>query len=164
MEIGVETVSFVHSLAPARQTLSKGTTSPQIFRPFTPGLEKATVMSVSPTVWVTDPLGLGRGRSSFVADCASAALAERMTRARTTRWFRRCKGLPPGSSRAAQHSEQPGAVITDRRDCSSRASRRTWNPGARWVGSALPEVVPDDARLARRLDAVRCARAPQRGG
>src|SRR6516164_698407 len=99
MEIGVETVSFVHSLAPARQTLSKGTTSPQIFRPFTPGLEKATVISVRPTVWVTDPLGLGRGRSSFVADCASATLAERMTTARTTRWMRRCTGLPPGEVR-----------------------------------------------------------------
>ena len=40
--MGVDTVSFVHSLAPARQTLSKGTTSPQIFRPFTAGLEYAS--------------------------------------------------------------------------------------------------------------------------
>ena len=39
MVAGVERVSFEHSFAPARQTSSKGTTSPQIFRPFTAGLE-----------------------------------------------------------------------------------------------------------------------------
>src|SRR5689334_20580945 len=104
MEIGVETVNFVHSLAPARQTLSKGTTSPQIFRPFTPGLEKATVISVVPTVWVTDPCGLGRGRSSFGGVWASAAPAT--VRVSRTRRVQRSTGTSR-ASRGAQH--RPGA-------------------------------------------------------
>src|SRR5215813_8049718 len=106
MEIGVETVSFVHSLAPARQTLSKGTTSPQItFRPFTPGAEKATVISVVPTVWVTDPFGLGRGRSSF--DVVWASAAPPTVRASSRRRVQRSTGASR-ASRGAQHRPGPG--------------------------------------------------------
>src|SRR5438105_3995875 len=51
----------VASFAPVRQTLSYGTSPPQIVRPFTPGRAYVMVMSVNPTVCVTTCFWLVRG-------------------------------------------------------------------------------------------------------
>src|SRR5262249_5977361 len=68
-------VTLVAALAPARHSLSYGTRLPKIFRPFTPGDEYSTVMSVRPTVWVTFAFGLKRGRSTVCADASEARIA-----------------------------------------------------------------------------------------
>ena len=69
-------------------------------------------MSVRPTVWVTDPFGLGRGRSSFGADWANAALlaasvTERMAwgRERST-----SASLEKGGARSIGQPRGPGAT------------------------------------------------------
>src|SRR5512135_988046 len=90
MVAGVEKVTLVHSFAPARQSSSYGTTSPQIFRPFTAGLDQATVTSVMPTVCFTVAAGLGRGRTSFGASWAPAEVVAASTAA--TRRARRVLG------------------------------------------------------------------------
>src|SRR5690349_22532017 len=70
----------VASFAPVRQTLSYGTRSPQMVRPFTPGRLYLMVMSVRPTVWVSVADGLGRG----VRICAKALVVARRARAAMT--------------------------------------------------------------------------------
>src|SRR5688500_17906422 len=57
-------VSFVAWFAPARQTLSYGTRSPQIFRFFTAGLEYSSAKSVTPTRCSSFARWLSWGRST----------------------------------------------------------------------------------------------------
>src|SRR5512135_1726205 len=74
---------FVTAFAPVRQTLSHGTSSPQITRPLTDGRLYTTSAFVMPIVWVTVAFGLRSG----VASCASAGAAARARAAAERRIF-----------------------------------------------------------------------------
>src|SRR5678815_1270093 len=118
-------------------------------------------MSVSPTVWVTDAFGLGRGSSSLGAFWASAAFAQSVARTRTARRSTRCL---PGGFEGGRSIAGPASPSRSSPGDTGWATPWVWRPGPVSVRSAPPpEVDPADARLPRHLGAVRDPGASRRG-
>src|SRR5688572_20533055 len=86
------TVSFVAWFAPARQTLSYGTSAPQILRFLTAGLEYSIAKSVTPTRCSTFAFKLSEGSS---IGCASASVGNATQQHRTRTGRLRMRRLQP---------------------------------------------------------------------